>query len=120
MSPRKSIRDWRTLFTKRGLMALSEKDKFYATNAWKNTRNAYLRSVGGLCERCLKAGVIRGAEFVHHKIHLNEMNVNDPGITLAYSNLEALCRDCHAAEHGKKRYWIDQNGDIHVKQGPPS
>lgn len=96
-----------------------DKDKFYATNAWKQTRNAYLRSVGGLCERCLKAGVIRGAEFVHHKTHIDSQNVTDPTVTLAHENLEALCREHHAAEHAKKRYWIGQDGEIHMKQAPP-
>lgn len=95
------------------------KDKFYATNAWVNARNAYIRSVGGLCERCLKAGVIRGAEFVHHKIHLTDTNVNDPDIALSFDNLEALCRNCHAAEHAKRRYVVDANGEVHVKHTPP-
>lgn len=94
-----------------------EKDKFYATNAWKKTRNAYMKSVGGLCERCLKAGVIRAAVFVHHRTHVDAVNVTDPEITLSYRNLEALCRGCHAAEHGSKRYWVDENGEIHVKPG---
>lgn len=95
------------------------KDKFYATNAWKTTRNAYLRSVGGLCERCLKAGIIRAAEFVHHKEHITGLNVTDPTVTLSHDNLEALCRGCHAAEHGSKRYWVDEHGEIHMKQAPP-
>lgn len=96
-------------------MALSDKNKFYATNAWKKTRNAYLRSVGGLCERCLKSGIIRAAEFVHHKEHLSADNVDDPTVTLGYANLEALCRDCHAAEHAKKRYVVDSNGRVYTK-----
>lgn len=96
-----------------------DKDRFYSTGAWKATRSAYLRSVGGLCERCLKAGVIRGAEFVHHKVHVDGQNVTDPTVTLSFENLEALCRDCHAAEHGKRRYWVDRDGAVHMKQAPP-
>ncbi len=90
-------------------------DTFYSAQAWKKVRSAYMRSVGGLCERCLRAGVIRGAEFVHHKVHLDEFNVNDPEITLGYGNLEALCRDCHAAEHAKRRYYVDANGKVYLK-----
>lgn len=93
----------------------SGKDRFYGTSEWKHVRQAYLRSVGGLCERCLRAGLIRGAEFVHHKEHLDDANVMDPEVATGYGNLEALCRDCHAAEHAKRRYYVDANGDVHVK-----
>lgn len=95
------------------------KDRFYATNAWKQTRNAYLRSVGGLCERCLKAGVVRAAEFIHHKTHIDAQNVTDPTVTLSFDNLEALCRGCHAAEHSKRRYYVDEDGEVFMKQAPP-
>ena len=91
----------------------SPTDSFYNTQAWKKARAAYKKSKGGLCERCLKAGLIRTGEFVHHKIHLDDDNITNPDITLSFSNMELLCRDCHAAEHAKKRYVIDANGFVY-------
>lgn len=91
----------------------SPTDWFYNTQAWKKARAAYKKSVGGLCERCLKAGLVRPGEFVHHKTHLSVNNINDPEITLGFQNMECLCRECHAAEHAKKRYVIDANGFVY-------
>ena len=86
---------------------------FYNSPAWKQCRKAYIKSVGGLCERCYKIGKIVPAEIVHHKVYITPQNINDPNITLAWSNLEALCRDCHGAEHGNiKRYTLDEAGRV--------
>ena len=93
--------------------------EFYNTQRWKDTRKAYRKSVGGLCERCLKCGVIRPGRFVHHKIHLTDDNFNDPALALSFDNLELLCVDCHAAEHDSHRYVIDANGNCITKAGPP-
>ena len=86
---------------------------FYGTSAWIKASKAYKKSVGGLCERCLKSGLVRPGVFVHHKIHLTLDNIDDPDITLNWKNLECLCRDCHAAEHARKRYVIDANGYVY-------
>ena len=43
---------------------------FYKSTTWQNTREAYYKKAGGLCERCLKKGDISPGEIVHHKIHL--------------------------------------------------
>lgn len=49
-----------------------------------------------ICERC--GGVAR---VVHHKVYITPRNINDLAITLDWENLEALCMDCHNAEHIK-------------------
>lgn len=87
---------------------------FYASPAWRSTRLAYMKSVGGLCERCFSKGLIRSGEIVHHKIHLTPENINDEDITLAWDNLELVCRDCHAEEHSrhKRRYKVDEFGVV--------
>lgn len=82
-----------------------EDKRFYNSKAWKDTREAYKRSVGGLCERCLKQGLYVPGEIVHHKIHLTSDNVNDPSVTLNYDNLELVCRDCHGQIHRGPRRW---------------
>ena len=71
--------------------------KFYNSKQWEKCREAYKRSVFGLCERCGKPG-----EEVHHKVHLTPDNINDPYIALSFENLELLCSSCHSIEHNRK------------------
>lgn len=89
-----------------------ETEKFYWTRQWARTRTAYRKARGGLCERCLAKGIIAPGDIVHHKIHLTPENIGDVSLSLDFSNLELLCRDCHAAEHKDdsryktKLYWL--------------
>lgn len=78
---------------------------FYKSPAWRKTRAAYIKSVGGLCERCLSEGKIIKGYIVHHKTYITKDNINDPNITLSWSNLEYLCHDCHNKEHFQKKVW---------------
>lgn len=94
----------------------------YGSQRWKKCRAAYLKSVGGLCERCLKRGIYRPAEIVHHKIFLSEETVNDPEVVYAFKNLEAVCRQCHEEIHNnkvflpnntrEKRYEVLEDGTV--------
>ena len=97
---------------------MEETKGFYKTAAWLKCREAYIKSVGGLCERCLAEGKIVPGYIVHHKIHLTPFNVTDPSITLNFDNLEYLCHDCHNKEHFKeqivKRYKIDEYGNVKI------
>ena len=70
--------------------------------------------VNGLCEKCLARGLIVPAEIVHHKIWINEKNITDPSVTLNFENLEAVCRNCHAEEHSKrkKRFTVSADGKV--------
>ena len=47
-----------------------------------------------ICERC--GGMAR---IVHHIKYITPQNIHDPNITLSWDNLQALCIDCHNAEH---------------------
>lgn len=86
---------------------------FYGSEAWKQTRKAYAKSKGNLCERCLSKGLITPGEIVHHREHLDADKVNDPSIALSWDNLELLCRDCHGLEHRKeKRYIVNDEGKV--------
>ena len=89
-------------------------DGFYKSWAWKRCRDSYLTSVGNLCERCLAKGLIVPADQVHHKIRLTPENINDPTISLNHDNLEALCMDCHQAEHKQKRWRCDPEGHVRI------
>lgn len=95
---------------------------FYSSQAWKDARRNYKQSVGGLCEECLKKGIINPAEIIHHKIPLNADNVSDLSISLGWCNLQALCRQCHAKAHEEmyaqrtgKRYTIDEQGRVRIR-----
>ena len=107
-------------------MAGNRQTQLYLSQAWKDTRSAYLKKVGGLCEECLKQGIIRPAEIVHHKIPLTEDNVMDLNISLSWNNLQALCRSCHADAHeemyrkrSRKRYRVDRFGNVKIQDDHP-
>ena len=87
---------------------------FYSSRAWANTREAYAKSVGYLCEECAKEGKTVPGEIVHHKIHLTPQNITNQDITLNFQNLEYVCRNCHAKVHDKnrRRYSVDEFGRV--------
>ncbi len=67
---------------------------FYKSKEWRRVSAAYMASKAYICERCGKPATI-----CHHKKWLNGSNVHDPAIALSFDNLEALCQECHNAEH---------------------
>jgi hypothetical protein len=83
---------------------------FYHSAAWLKVSAAYMQSKHYICERCGKP-----AQICHHKIWLNGANINDPAIALSFDNLEALCIDCHNAEHGRKHSVTLFNKDGSIK-----
>ena len=96
--------------------------QFYSSGAWKKCRENYRKSVGGLCENCLKKGIYTPGDIVHHSItHVTPDNVDNPEVTLSFDNLELLCRDCHAKEHDEmyghdaRRYVVDAHGNVTAK-----
>ena len=100
--------------------------QFYNSMAWQNTRRSYRKSVGGLCERCLKHGVIASADVVHHIVPLTEETVNDLNLSLNWDNLQALCTKCHAEVHSSRekeramrRYEIRPDGSVTIQTEPP-
>lgn len=72
--------------------------QFYKSTAWKQARAAYIsyrQAIdGGLCEVCHEEpGLI-----VHHVIWLNDINCNDPEISLSFGNFKLECPPCHNRE----------------------
>ena len=89
-------------------------NEFYRSKVWRDTRERFLE-LNPWCEECLKQKRYTPATLVHHRVHLNETNVNDPKISLGYDNLEAVCLECHNKIHyGRtdKRYTVDQFGRV--------
>lgn len=95
-------------------------EAFYKSTQWEQCRLSYLKSVGGLCEQCKAQGRITPAKIVHHKIFLNQSNINDPMVTLNWNCLMAVCHECHDQIHSncgrknKKRYQVDNQGRVIV------
>lgn len=86
--------------------------KFYGSNAWRECRDAFASSRGGLCERCLENGRYSPGEVVHHVEPLTAANINDPTIALNWDNLKLLCGRCHAEVHSGKRWKVDEFGRL--------
>ena len=118
-------------------MARAFAKKFYSSKAWQTCRNEYAKQAHYLCEECLKHGIYRPGEIVHHKIELDPINIEQPEIALSFSNLELLCRDCHAKMHEQEggrwaevnkrkraqreasnRYIVDKNGRVSTNEAP--
>lgn len=85
---------------------------FYHTQEWKKCRESYAKSKKYLCENCLVNGRYTPGVIVHHIKPLNRQNIHNPEISLAFANLQLLCRKCHNQEHSSKkkgiRYEIDE------------
>ena len=79
--------------------------KFYSSKAWQDCRNAYAKKAHHLCENCLKSGIYKPGEIVHHRIEIDPININHPEITLNHNNLELLCRECHQMKHDHVSGW---------------
>lgn len=105
-------------------MAREFSKSFYNSRKWKKVREAYIQLKFGLCERCGKPN----SKQVHHKVYLNEQNINNPDITLNFDNFELLCDICHQKEHNEKyspTMWgmdFDENGELvqtNMQNTPP-
>ena len=95
-------------------MAKDYATPFYHSASWLKCREAYIKSVGGLCEDCLARGIYTPGLIVHHITPITPDNINDPEITLNFDNLRLVCQDCHAAEHHPSglRYSYGPMGEI--------
>lgn len=84
---------------RRSIMAKPFARQFYSSKAWQDCRNEYAKRRHYLCENCLRKGIYKPGEIVHHKIELDPINIENPEIALNFDNLELLCRECHANRH---------------------
>ena len=95
-------------------MAREFAKNFYSSPAWEKCRNGYVahrRSIdGGLCEYCGQ----QVGRIVHHKVFLTPANINDPAVSLSWSNLMLVCDECHKKLHGIaqiRRISFDSDGN---------
>jgi len=98
------------------IMARPFARRFYSSKTWQDCRNAYSKSVHHLCENCLKLGIYRPGEIVHHKIEMDPVTIENPELALGFGNLELLCRECHAKMHDARtknnRFIIGDDGRV--------
>ena len=97
-------------------MLLNQK-QFYKSQAWRRARKAFidyrLSVDGGLCQVC---GVEPG-KIVHHTIWLDDVNCNDPDISLNPERFLYECQECHNKEKDPRnatpgRCLFGPNGEI--------
>ncbi|MFT8889466.1 MAG: HNH endonuclease [Ethanoligenens sp.] len=93
-------------------MARPFAEYFYKSKRWRKCRDGLMQSRHFICERCGQRATV-----AHHKVHVSPDNINDPGITLSWDNLQALCADCHAKVHGNGTgvpdgYAFDAEGNL--------
>lgn len=109
-------------------MSYGIRKEFYLSKAWQDVRKTVWLKQNLLCNRCHKPVYVDGISdylpkgkrrtgIVHHKIYLDDSNINDKDITLNIDNLEGLCKDCHELEHNKgqatrNNYYFDEDGNI--------
>ena len=92
-------RNWRGVSDK----VSKDKSDIYNSREWKELRIAKLRSTNGLCEECLKNGIVTSARCVHHVVPIETARTKDEMKRLAVDcglqGLKALCFACHARIH---------------------
>ena len=89
-------------------------ESFYTSRPWRKCRAAILSEAGGLCQNCIRKGLIEPAVEVHHIKPLTPDNIDDPMIALDASNLIALCGACHDEIHRTKRWRCDAMGHVNL------
>lgn len=101
-------------------MATKWSQPFYSSYQWKKCRAAFISYKRGLCERCLKKGILTPGNHVHHKIFLTADNINDPSVTCNFDNLELLCEKCHEDLHHsyaqKERFKVSKDGRVEGRE----
>lgn len=69
--------------------------RFYHSTAWKRVRSYVLIRDNHLCQECLKNGIIRSAELVHHIVEVKD----DWSKKLSVENCISICSKCHRLKH---------------------
>ena len=101
--PKKKSRPWipkrkqSTLFHSTGSRSSNDMRQFYNSKAWRSLRN-YKIQMNPLCEHCEEKGLTEPGKEIDHVVA-----IKDNGPMLSLSNLQTLCRSCHASKSSKER-----------------
>ncbi len=89
--------------------------QFYCSKAWRDLSYSLKIKANMTCKRCSTVITDFSRLIGHHKIELNEINVNDPNISLNPELIEVICFDCHNKEH--RRFGNKQH--VYIVWGSP-
>ena len=82
-----------------------DKAEIYNSREWRELRISKLRSTNGLCEECLKQGIVTSARCVHHIVPIETARTKDEmkrlAIDCGLQGLKSLCFACHARIHNE-------------------
>lgn len=73
---------------------------FYKSPKWRRLRNQKKQDQP-LCESCLKKGILKPMDAVHHIIDISDKLTEENA--LDYSNLMSLCDSCHSKITSQKK-----------------
>ena len=91
-------------------MSYGVRSQFYHSKLWNNVRKNIWIKQNLLCAECGKPVYVNGLSdyipkdkrrmgIVHHKIELDNNNIDNDNITINEDNLIGLCIDCHNRTH---------------------
>lgn len=99
-------------------MAKEFSKAFYKSRTWQKVRQFIWKRDNGLCQDCLRKGLITPGKEVHHIVELTEDNIIDASISLGEENLITLCKSCHEARHNasirSRRYSVKADGSVEI------
>ena len=95
-------------------MSYGIRKDFYQSKAWKQVRKNVWIKQNLLCAICNKPVYVDGLSdylpkekrrtgIVHHKIWLDNNNIQDDNITLNEDNLIGICKECHELVHHENK-----------------
>ena len=101
MTQKKLPTSWRC----RNIKQQKDKQEIYNSREWKELRIAKLRSTNGLCEECMKEGIVTAAHAVHHRHPIEDSTSKAEMRKWAFmwDNLVSVCDACHAKIHKEER-----------------
>lgn len=92
--------------------------QFYTLKPWRDLSYNLKIAAGGKCNRC-DFQVVNKEDFKyligHHKVELDESNVDDPQVSLNPELIEIICHRCHNKEH--RRFGNKKN--VYIVYGSP-
>lgn len=113
-------------------MSYGARQYFYKSKVWKNVRHSIWLKQNLLCAICHKPVYVAGISdyipkenrrtgIVHHKIWLDNNNINDDDITINDDNLIGVCKECHENIHHpdvshRKDVMFDDDGNLISKE----
>jgi len=109
-------------------MSYGVRKDFYNSKLWKSVRQTVWIKQNLLCGVCGKPVYVDGLSewipkskrrigIVHHKVWLDNQNIEDDNITINEDNLIGVCKECHENIHHenkscRKGMTFDDEGNI--------